>query len=86
MAVQVPPVALVKSRLGAPCVTTPILPTVVPAPMVKLSVCAPVAEPIACEPRFALACPGNTPGGVELTSIVPDVAVNEFAASVAVMV
>ena len=43
-------------------------------------------EPIASDPKFTVLCPGNTPGGVAPTSIVPEVAVNEFAASVAVMV
>ncbi len=49
---QVPPLALLKSRLGAPCVTTEMLPTVVPARMEKLKVCAALVEPIATEPKF----------------------------------
>ena len=52
---QVLPVALVKSRLGAPWVTTPMLPTVVPAATEKLSVFAALAEPMGCEPKFWLA-------------------------------
>ena len=45
---------MVKSRFGAPCVTTPTLPTVVPAAMLNERETV-FGEPMATEPKFWLA-------------------------------
>jgi len=52
--VHVVAAALVKSRFGTPCVTTPILPTVVPAATLKEKETV-LGEPMATEPKFWLA-------------------------------
>jgi hypothetical protein len=52
--VHVVPAALVKSRFGAPCVTTPILPTVVPAATLNEKETV-LGVPMATEPKFWLA-------------------------------
>ena len=52
---QVSPLALAKSRLGTPCVITPMLPIVVRAATEKLKVCGALVEPTATEPKFWLA-------------------------------
>jgi hypothetical protein len=52
--VQLPVPASVKSRLGAPCVTTSMLPTVVPPAMLNESETV-LGEPMFTEPKFSLA-------------------------------
>ena|ERR1700733_6852148 len=63
--VQVPEPALVKSRPVAPCVTTEIVPTVVPALIAKFV----VADPVNCNstvPALTLAPVVTVPAGAEL--------------------
>ena len=54
-AVHVLPAALEKSRLATPVVSTPMLPTLVPAATEKLNPFAALEEPMSCEPKFLIA-------------------------------
>src|SRR5580658_2857141 len=54
-AVHVLPAALEKSRLATPVVSTPMLPTLVPAATEKFNPFAALEEPMSCEPKFLIA-------------------------------